>query len=37
MVATLADGIFKYKFVNENVLISIKNSLNFVSKGPIDN
>ena len=28
--------IFKCNFVNQNVLISIKISLNFVSKGPID-
>ena len=31
MAATFADDIF------ENVLISIKISLNFVPKGPIDN
>ena len=37
MAATLADNIFKYKFVNENVLIPIKISLKFVSKGPINN
>ena len=37
MAATLADDTFKYKFVNENTLISIQKSLNFVHKGPIDN
>ena len=37
MAATLADGTFKYKFFNENVLISITNSLKFVLKGPINN
>ena len=37
MTATFADNTFEYKFVNENVLISIKISLNFVHKGPIDN
>ena len=37
MAATLADDIFKCNFVNENVLISIKTSLSFVPKGPIDN
>ena len=37
MVATLADDTFKRKFVNENILISIKISLKFVSKGPINN
>ena len=31
-----ADDIFKYIFLNENVWISIKISLKFVSKGPID-
>ena len=36
MAATLADDIFKCNFVNENVLTSIKISLNFVPKGPID-
>ena len=36
MAATLADNTFKHKFVDENVLISIKNSLNIVPKGPID-
>ena len=37
MAATLADDTFKRKFVNENILISIKNSLKFVSKSPINN
>ena len=37
MAATLADDIFKCNFVNENVLISIRTSPNFVPKGPIDN
>ena len=37
MAATLADDTFKYKFFNENVLISIKISLRFVPKGPINN
>ena len=37
MAATLADDIFKCNFVNENVLILINISLNFVPKGPIDN
>ena len=37
MVATLADDTFKCKFVNENDLISIKISLKFVPKGPINN
>ena len=32
-----ADDIFKYIFVNENVWISIKISLNFVPTGPINN
>ena len=32
----MADDMFKYSFVNENVLISIKCSLKFVSEGPID-
>ena len=31
------DKIFKCIFLNENVLISIKNSLKFIPKGPIDN
>ena len=29
-----ADDIFKYIFLNENVLISIKISLKFVPRGP---
>ena len=37
MVATLADDTLKCKFVNENISISIKNSLKFVPKGPISN
>ena len=32
-----ADDIFKRIFLNENVWISIKISLKFVPKGPIDN
>ena len=31
------DDLFKCIFLNENVWISIKNSLKFVPKGPIDN
>ena len=37
MAATLADDTFKCNFVNENILISIKVSLKFVPKGPINN
>ena len=37
MAAILADDIFKSNFLNENVRISIKISLKFVPKGPIDN
>ena len=37
MAATWADDIFKCFFFNENILVSIKNSLNFVPKDPIDN
>ena len=37
MATTLADNTFKYKFFNENVSISIKNSLKFVLKGAINN
>ena len=37
MAATWTDDTFKRKFVNENILISIKISLKFVSKGPINN
>ena len=32
-----ADDIFKYIFLNDNVLISIKIPLKFIPKGPIDN
>ena len=32
-----ADGTFKHIFLNENVRISIKISLKFVPKGPINN
>ena len=37
MAATLPDDTFKCKFVNDNILILIKISLNFVPKGPINN
>ena len=37
MAATLADDTFKRRFANEDILISIKISLKFVSKGPINN
>ena len=37
MAAILADDIFKCIFLNESVRISIKISLKFVPKGPIDN
>ena len=37
MATTLADDTFEYKFVNETVLISIKISMKFVPKGPINN
>ena len=33
----VASNIFKCVFLNENVQIFIKNSLNFVPKGPFDN
>ena len=36
-MVSLADVTFKYKFVNENVSVSIKISFKFVSKGPINN
>ena len=36
-VSHFADDIFKRIFVNENVIISIKFSLKFVPKGPINN
>ena len=32
-----ADDIFKCIFMNENILISIRISLKFVTKGPINN
>ena len=32
-----ADAIFKCILLNENVWITIKNSLKFVPKGPINN
>ena len=37
MGATLVDDTFICKFVNENILISIKIKLKFVPKGPINN
>ena len=37
MAAILADDIFKWIFLNENVCISITISLNFVSRGPFKN
>ena len=37
MAATSTYDTFKYKFINENVLISIKNSLKFVLQGAINN
>ena len=37
IAAILADEIFKRIFLNENFRISIKISLKFVPKGPIDN
>ena len=37
MAAILADDIFKCIFLNENVRISIKISLKFVPKRPINN
>ena len=37
MAATFAYDTFKYKFVNENILILMNISLTFVSEGPIDN
>ena len=36
MADTLAGDTFKFKFINENVLISLKISLKFVPKGPIN-
>ena len=37
MAAMLADGIFKYIFLNENDRIPIQISLKFVPMSPIDN
>ena len=37
MATTWTDDTLKCNFVNENVLISIRISLKFVPKGPIDN
>ena len=37
MAAILANDIFNRIFLNENVWISIKISLKFVPKGPVDN
>ena len=37
MAVTLAADTFKCKFVNENILISIKVLLKCVPKGPINN
>ena len=37
MVAILADDIFKWIFLNENVIILIEISLKSVPKGPINN
>ena len=37
MAAILADDIFKWIFLNENVIISIEISLKSVPKGPINN
>ena len=37
MAAVLADDIFKCIFLNENFRISIRISLKFVPKVPIDN
>ena len=36
-VTVMADDIFKYIFLNGNVLFPIKIALNIVSKGPINN
>ena len=36
-VRHLPDDIFKWIFLNENVWILIKITLNFVAKGPINN
>ena len=37
MAAILADDTFKWIFLNENVIISIKISLKFIPKGPVNN
>ena len=37
MAAILADGLFKYIFMNEKVCILIRTSVKFVPKVPIDN
>ena len=37
MAAIFPDDIFKSIFLNENIWISVKSSLKFVSKGPINN
>ena len=37
MAANLADDIFKWIFLNENCCISIKISLKYIGKGPVDN
>ena len=37
MISHFADNIFKFIFLNENVWISIKISLKFVTKGPNNN
>ena len=37
MAAIFPDDTFKLIFLNENIRISIKISLKFVPKGPIDN
>ena len=37
MATKFADHIFKWIFLNENVWISIKISLKFVPRGPVNN
>ena len=37
MATNLADNIFKWIFVNEKVCNSIRISLNFIPRDPIDN
>ena len=37
MAAILTDNIFKWIFLNENVIISIEITLKSVPKGPINN